>query len=388
MTNLIRSNFQDHPFHLVSPSPWPLYTSIALFAVTVNGALSMHLFNNSYIVFYLSLITLVASMSFWFRDIIAEGKLKLKNTLYYYLNIAQKIPSSEIGKALETYTYNNNTTVFTDNNKLGYYLAGLLEGDGSISLPSLGVTSLNRILNPRIVFTSHINNIGMYAYIQSELGNIGRFQGASSSGENILRYIIGDKESIILFINLVHGKLRTPKNKRFNDLIQFINNKYDLSISESLLDNSSFTDNSWFTGFTEAEGHFGIKHIERKDKSETRKRSVMAEPENVSLKFRLDQRLYDKATLSSMEPFMNSLALFLKANLKTYAVKNSEVLSVSVESIQNISFLVDYFNKYPLIGDKLNNFKKWEIVYNMIISKEHLTKEGRLKVRNLINKDQ
>jgi hypothetical protein len=84
----------------------------------------------------------------------------------------------------------------------------------------------------------------------------------------------------------------------------------------------------------------------------------MAEPENVSLKFRLDQRLYDKATLSSMEPFMNSLALFLKANLKTYAVKNSEVLSVSVESIQNISFLVDYFNKYPLIGDKLNNFKK------------------------------
>ncbi len=47
--------------------------------------------------------------------------------------------------------------------------------DGSISakLPSLGVTSLNRILNPRIVFTSHINNIGMYTFIQSELGNRG-----------------------------------------------------------------------------------------------------------------------------------------------------------------------------------------------------------------------
>ena len=25
MSKLIRSNFQDHPFHLVSPSPWPLY---------------------------------------------------------------------------------------------------------------------------------------------------------------------------------------------------------------------------------------------------------------------------------------------------------------------------------------------------------------------------
>ena len=81
MTNLIRSNFQDHPFHLVSPSPWPLYTSIALFTVTVNEALSMHLFSNSYIVFYLSLITLVASMSFWFRDIIAEGTYLGNHTL-------------------------------------------------------------------------------------------------------------------------------------------------------------------------------------------------------------------------------------------------------------------------------------------------------------------
>jgi|UniRef100_A0A060QN72 hypothetical protein len=413
MTNLIRSNFQDHPFHLVSPSPWPLYTSIALFTVTVNGALSMHLFSNSYIVFYLSLITLVASMAFWFRDIIAEGKLKLntivlrtQQALNYYLNIAQKIPSIHLEEALYTYRNKNNTTIFTNNNNLGYYLAGLLEGDGSISLPSTntGVTSLNRVLNPRIVFTSHINNIGMYSFIQSELGNIGRFQGASSSGENILRYIIGDIESIILFINLVHGKLRTPKNQRFNDLINFMNNKYDLNISESLLDNSSFTDNSWFSGFSEADGHFGIKYVGgracaaifaapnpagistkiRKPKSETRKRSVS---ENISLKFRLDQRLYDKATSTSMKPFMENLALFLNANLKTYKNNtNSEVLSVSIQSIKNVSFLIDYFNKFPLIGDKLTDFKKWEIVYNMIILKQHLTEEGRLKIKNLLVK--
>jgi hypothetical protein len=37
MTNLIRSNFQAHPFHLVSPSPWPLFTCIALFTLTTSG---------------------------------------------------------------------------------------------------------------------------------------------------------------------------------------------------------------------------------------------------------------------------------------------------------------------------------------------------------------
>ncbi len=81
MTNLTRSNFQDHPFHLVSPSPWPLYTSISLFILTVNAALAMHLFNNSYIMVYMGMFLLITSMSFWFRDIIAEGTYLGNHTL-------------------------------------------------------------------------------------------------------------------------------------------------------------------------------------------------------------------------------------------------------------------------------------------------------------------
>lgn len=377
MTTLTRSNFQDHPFHLVSPSPWPLYTSISLFNLTVNGALSMHLFNNSYIFFFIALFTVISSMALWFRDIVSEGR---SSFTYYNLNIAKVIPLEEINKSLIDYKNQNNIHVFTDKDNLGYYLAGLLEGDGHISLPSLGNTTLNRILNPRIVFTSHKENLGMYAFIQSELGNIGRFQ---ISG-NVIRYIIGDIKGIIHFINLIHGKLRTPKNKRLNDTIKFINTKYSLNIAESLLDKSNFLNNYWFTGFTEADGHFGIKYVESKEKSETRKRSVS---ENISLKFRLDQRAYDKSTSTSMEPIMSELASFLSCNLKSYTTaKNSVGLSLSVSSVNNIKSLVDYFNKYPLIGNKLNDFKKWEIVYNMIILKEHLSVEGRLKIKTLINK--
>lgn len=81
MTNTIRSNFQDHPFHLVSPSPWPLYTSISLFILTVNAALSMHLFSNSYILFYIALILVITSMTMWFRDIVSEGTYLGNHTL-------------------------------------------------------------------------------------------------------------------------------------------------------------------------------------------------------------------------------------------------------------------------------------------------------------------
>lgn len=81
MTNLVRSQFQDHPFHLVSPSPWPLYTSIALFSLTLSSALSLHSFNNAYIFFYIALITVISSMSLWFRDIISEGTFLGNHTL-------------------------------------------------------------------------------------------------------------------------------------------------------------------------------------------------------------------------------------------------------------------------------------------------------------------
>lgn len=97
--------------------------------------------------------------------------------------------------------------------------------------------------------------------------------------------------------------------------------------------------------------------------------------------------MFDKPTSSSMKPFMESLALFLSCNLTSYINnRNSEVLSVNVSSLDSINFLVNYFNKYPLIGNKINDFKKWEIVHNMMVKKEHLTDKGRLKIRSLIGK--
>jgi len=73
MTNLIRSNFQAHPFHLVSPSPWPIFTSIALLTLTTAGVLTIHGFSDAGYFLTLGFVSLIASMTFWFRDVISEG---------------------------------------------------------------------------------------------------------------------------------------------------------------------------------------------------------------------------------------------------------------------------------------------------------------------------
>jgi cytochrome c oxidase subunit 3 len=81
LTNLVRSNFQDHPFHLVSPSPWPIFLSVCLLALTTNAALSMHNFENSYTMVYLSMFLVMAGMFFWFRDVISEATFLGDHTL-------------------------------------------------------------------------------------------------------------------------------------------------------------------------------------------------------------------------------------------------------------------------------------------------------------------
>ena len=68
-----KENFQHHPFHLVSPSPWPLYTSISLFILTTSTVLFMHGFEYFDKFVFISVLNVIYSMGLWFRDIISEG---------------------------------------------------------------------------------------------------------------------------------------------------------------------------------------------------------------------------------------------------------------------------------------------------------------------------
>lgn len=81
MLNLYRSNFQSHPYHLVSPSPWPLNTSISMLCLTTSAVLSFHGFEHAQYSLWMSLLSVILSMSFWFRDIIAEATYMGHHTL-------------------------------------------------------------------------------------------------------------------------------------------------------------------------------------------------------------------------------------------------------------------------------------------------------------------
>ena len=69
----VKNEFQNHPYHLVSPSPWPIFTSVSIFILTLEGVLFMHGFEGFNYLLIIAVINVIYVMSLWFRDIISEG---------------------------------------------------------------------------------------------------------------------------------------------------------------------------------------------------------------------------------------------------------------------------------------------------------------------------
>jgi cytochrome c oxidase subunit 3 len=67
------TKFQYFPFHLVTPSPWPILLSFSLLNLTVGAVLYMHGFLNGGIVLTTGFTLTASGMTLWFRDVITEG---------------------------------------------------------------------------------------------------------------------------------------------------------------------------------------------------------------------------------------------------------------------------------------------------------------------------
>lgn len=188
---------------------------------------------------------------------------------------------------------------------VGSYLAGLLEGDGHISIKYDHHS--DKVIRMVFDFTFHKNNITLFKELKAFIGS----GSISEKGINTIRFVVADKGGIIRLTNLVNGYLRTPKVNTFHKLIDILNLKYSLNIPKLPIDTSELDSNAWLAGFTEADGYFGVFISEFKPKSETRKRS---QSRRVKCRFVIEQRQIDKPTGLSCEPFMKAIANYFKVS--------------------------------------------------------------------------
>jgi len=76
-----KKKFNTHPFHLVDPSPWPFFISMALFVLTLGIVLFFHTFKYGFLILIFGLVFLISTMIIWWRDVIREATFRGQHTL-------------------------------------------------------------------------------------------------------------------------------------------------------------------------------------------------------------------------------------------------------------------------------------------------------------------
>jgi len=125
------------------------------------------------------------------------------------------------------------------------------------------------------------------------------------------------------------------------------------------------SDPHWLVGFVDGEGCFFVS---------IRKSKVLL-GEAVTLKFQITQHVRDLSLLRSLE---NTLG----CGRVEISNKNWACYVVTVFS-DTLNKIIPFFDRYPLLGVKRKNFDDFSKVVSLVKSKEHLTKCGLDKIKQI-----
>ena len=202
---------------------------------------------------------------------------------------------------------------------VGHYLAGLIEGDGSIKIPDNRVSSSGRWRYPTITIAFALKDLPLAQLLASIfLGKISR--GTKDNPGNYYVLTINRLASLYVIATLLNGNMRRPKIEALHRLIAWFNAYSAESGSKQKfppltalgLDTSPFNTNRWLAGFLDADSNFLITFQLNADLLATQ----------VQLYMRISQRqVYGhrvSALPTSYIPFMEGLANFLSASFSLF----------------------------------------------------------------------
>ena len=234
---------------------------------------------------------------------------------------------------------------------LAHYLAGLIEGDGYIS-----ITKEDRVI---LGITFNLKDKPLAEKLLSYLGK----GFIAKRKTNCIELRFSHKQTLCKIIELINGKFRTPKIDQLYKLIDWMNKKHSMDISKLPLNDSPILNDSWLSGFIDADGCFYIRNSLKQ----------------IICKFNLEQRMIYPKTNENYNLILNKicLALNVKLHIRERINKKNSYYIIRLENHNAIKLLIGYLDIYPLLSSKHLDFLSWKIVFNEIINKNHMTVEGR-----------
>lgn len=226
--------------------------------------------------------------------------------------------------------------------EFGYYLTGLIEGDGHFTKTGVKTISFS------------IKDICQAYYIKKRIG----FGSVSKvKDKEAVTFKMGSIKGMQKLHSLINGKFRTEA--KYTQYMR-ITDKYALNISP--LDTTPLKSNYWLTGFFDADGSYQIKMQSRPG----RKLMEIRQAKQIDQKDRQIQDVIQKE-------FGGSIGHRISQDTYYYSSVNFGVAKR----------YIDYFDKFTILTYKYVNYINWRKVYIMISEKKHLTLEGVNKISKL-----
>jgi hypothetical protein len=251
------------------------------------------------------------------------------------------------------------------NAKFASYLAGLIEGDGSIITPLTERDNKGRMKYPSIQITFNAKDLPLALIIQKTLGcgSISKKKGSRAYTFTICNY-----QGLILVVKSINGLMRTPKINALYRLIDHLNAKEE-KIQKLPLDDSPINSNGWLSGFIDADGHFSIRATE-----------AGKYPARVECKFELVERQSDISG-GNMFGILSKIADFLCSVVKETTVSTkTPQFRVRTTSVNANDILMNYLTDYPLFSSQYLDYLVWSDVVKMFNKGEHKSQQGRDRI--------
>ncbi|KAJ3113458.1 hypothetical protein HK100_001974 [Physocladia obscura] len=137
------------------------------------------------------------------------------------------------------------------------YLAGLIEGDGTIVVPTYERSPKGKLNYPSIQIAFAAKDYPLAVVLRLLIGH-GSISKRSHQAAYI--YTVNNLEGLIKVVGLINGYMRTPKIGDLVSLISYLNPKVDtLNVVGLPIDVSCLGSNAWLAGFIEADGSFQVR---------------------------------------------------------------------------------------------------------------------------------
>lgn len=256
-----------------------------------------------------------------------------------------------------------------NNGNLSHYLAGLFEGDGHIWIPQ--VKKVTKKQYPNFCITFHVKDKPLADYLLNRIGyGFIRIKGK----ENACVLVVSPVKGLKYLIELLNGKLKTPKIYKFHQLIEWINVNHNCNYPKLGKSQESLMNNSWLAGFSDADSSFQIRYTLR-EHSKIR----------IGTSYVLEQRkeMYN-------EDYNNILLKIAKLfNTKLNVINRksgSSYYRISASSKFSLNLVLNYFDKHNLLSSKFLDYKDWSTVTRLYISNKQLLDNNKIKILDIKNR--